>query len=257
VPAGQCFPESHLRGKHRLKVGKEFNDVWHSNVWQANDLGLRIIEKNGLTLFPSIVNDCVSARPGSLVDSDSPLGEVERIWSESRVREGFPVNAAVITGLVLPNARGAVAGDGATFKTAQSVSDKLNHTMELICERGTPISVFIAGDILPVKCHDPSLMGVAQGMHMGVCRVIRAAQEPEKTVGEIRAMCDQHKPCYPELDMFNMRCFLETKKTHNLVPLDHCKNTPGGHHRVVPALSEPVQYWAVTFWRTQKYFDSC
>jgi hypothetical protein len=143
------------------------------NVWQANGLGLRIIEKNGLTLFPSIMNDGVSARPGSLIDSDSPLGEVERIWSESRVREGFPVNAsggnAVIAGLVLPNARGAVAGDGATFETAQSVSNKLNHIVELICERGTPISVFLAGDILPVKYHDPSLMGVAQGMYMCVC----------------------------------------------------------------------------------------
>jgi hypothetical protein len=126
VPAGQCFPESHLCAKFRLKAGKEFNDVWHSNVWQANGLGLRIIEKNGLTLFPSIINDGVSARPGSLIDSYSPLGEVERVWSESRVREGFPLNAsggnAVIAGLVLPNARGAVAGDRGTFETTQSVS---------------------------------------------------------------------------------------------------------------------------------------
>jgi hypothetical protein len=232
-PAGQCFPELHLCQKFPSKSGKEFDDVWHSNAWQADALGLRTIEKNGLTVFPSVANDGMSAWPGALVDTDSPSGEVECDLSVSHAREGFPANAsggnAVIAGLVLPN----VAGDGATFETAQSVSNKLNHAMELICEQGTPISVFLAGDMLPEKCHDPWLKGVAQGMHMGARRVMWSAQGTEKTVAEMRAMCEQCKPRCPELNMFNMRHLLETKKMCNLVPLNHCKNAPGGCHHLL------------------------
>ena len=88
LPIGQSLTEKYLYSHFRMKNGKEHHDVWLSNVWQANCIMLRLPEKNGLPLFPSSVKDGLCDRPGAIIDTMSPLGEVERIKARLE-RAGF------------------------------------------------------------------------------------------------------------------------------------------------------------------------
>lgn len=230
VLPGACFKESYIYPLFRMKKAVDHHDVWLPNVWGANCVILRLAEKNGTPLGP-----------GNIIDGLSPVGEVQRIISKDHNRRGFEFYGSggnpVVTGLVLPNSNAKVAGDGATFESGQTILNNLNQTMELICERGTPIVVVLAGDVFPKQYHDSTLqkeMGPkeSQAMYMGVYRVMRGAQEDPLSPEQILQRVERFKPYYPDLDETQMRFHLETTKKFILLPLDFYQDRPGGYHHL-------------------------
>jgi hypothetical protein len=230
VAPGVCYKESYLYSQFRMKKSIDHHDVWLPNVWGANCVILRLAEKNGTPLGP-----------GDIIEGLSPLGEVQRIHSKDHNRRGFEFYGSggnpVITGLVLPNANSRVGGDGATFESGQTILNHLNQTMELICERASPIVVVLAGDVLPKQYYDPELSSQigtreSQAMYMGVYRVTRGAQEDPLSCDQVLRRVDRYKPYYPDLDETQMRFLLETTKKYILLPLDLYCERPGGYHHL-------------------------
>ena len=229
-PTGELFKAAAIYDRYRLKRKTGHSEAWANNIWMANAIILRVVEKNGLPLEQEVV------------DGQSPIGEILRIRS-SRKREGFEFHGSggnpVVNGATPAdaNSKGATsstgARDGATFETNQSVSNKLNLVMEQICERGTPIVVFAAGKVLPDNLANKKSQKDEQALLMGVYQVKWCAQEDPKTPSHIQAILEKYKPYYPDLSVSNLRFHLETPKKFRLLPLEMYSDRPGGYHHLV------------------------
>lgn len=214
---GQKFMAATIYNKYRLKKGKGFNDAWMSNLWGANSCIFRLPEKNGLPVDVAIASGM------------SPLGEIMRIVGDLP-RLGFYFYGSggtpVVNGFVSPSANSKAATDssggreGATFETAQSIANSLNYTMDLLCERGTPMSHFVAGKALPLEYHDPELKSGEQAFYLGPYRVEQCAQEEPLEREDINAMCSFYKAYY-DLDSSMLRFHLAYRKKYRAVPIDY------------------------------------
>ena len=129
-----------------MKNAVDHHDPWLPNIWTANAVILRLVENNGLPIEHDIDKGL------------SPLGEIQRV-SKNQPRKGIMFYGSggnpSIKGVALPNPNSKAATAGATFESVQTVSNKLNMTMEQICERGSPIAVILAGDVLPLNSKTP------------------------------------------------------------------------------------------------------
>ena len=166
----------------------------------------------------------------------SPLGEIQRLQS-GKPRSGFVFYGSggnpVQNGLVSPSPKTKVSGAGATFETCQTVLNKLNYTMEQICERGSPIVVVLAGSVLPNKYKDPALgLSEEQAMYMGVYQVTWCVQEEPLEVADLISMIAHYQPYYPDLDERQLRFHLECRKKFKLVPSDDYPQRPGGYREL-------------------------
>jgi hypothetical protein len=113
-----------------------------------------IPEKNGLPVDVPILGGM------------SPLGEVMRI-GEGVEHLGFCFYGSggtpVVNGFVSPSANSKAAMDSsgarekATFETAQTVANKINFTMDHLCEAGTPLALCVTGKALPPWFYDDKL----------------------------------------------------------------------------------------------------
>jgi hypothetical protein len=209
---GQIFLSSTTYEKFGLKKGKGFNDAWNSDVWQAGACRFRLPEKNGLPVDVPIE------------DGMSPLGEVMRIM-HGLLLLGFHFYGSggvlVVNGFVSPSANSKAATDssggrdGATFETAQTVENKVNFTMDQLCERGSIIAMFVAGKALPAEFHDKSL---PPAMHLGTYCVRQCAQEDPMEPDDIKQMLAFYKDHYA-LDSCMLRFHLAYKKKYLAVPV--------------------------------------
>jgi hypothetical protein len=122
-------------------IYKKFHDAWNPDFWQTGCGILRLAEKNGLPFDVPIG------------EGMSPLGEVMRIVA-STLAIGFfffgSGGVPVANGFVSPSASSKAAKNssgargGATFEAAQTVANKVNFTMDQLCELGTPIAFFVS-----------------------------------------------------------------------------------------------------------------
>ena len=138
-PVGHLFKASDIYNHYRLNRKTGHSEAWATNIWMANAIIIRVVEKNGLPIDSDVLN------------SQSPIGEILRIRAGQK-REGFEFHGSggnpVINGATPANAnsKGATssigARDGASFETSQSVTNKLNLVMEQICERGSPCLLY-------------------------------------------------------------------------------------------------------------------
>jgi hypothetical protein len=227
-PPGSCFNESFLYSHFRLKKAVDHHDPWLSNVWTANAMILRLVEKNGMPTDTDIDSGL------------SPLGEIQRL-QKNRARKGFEFYGSggnpVVTGFVRPNANAKGSTEGATFETCQTVSNKLNFTMEQICERGCPMVVILGGDVLPPQYRDRVLQKEigchnSQAMYMGVYQVQWCAQEAPLEAPQIKAMMEHYKLYYNDLDETQMRFHLEPRKKFVLVPSEQYREIVGGYYHL-------------------------
>jgi hypothetical protein len=160
-------------------------------------------------------------------DGMSPLGEVMRI-THGLLLLGFHFYGSggvpVVNGFVSPSANSKAATDssggrdGATFETAQTVENKVNFTMDQLCERGSIIAMFVAGKALPAEFHDKSLPPGEQAMCLGTYRVLQCAQEDSIEPDDIKQMLAFYKDHYA-LDSCMLRFHLAYKKKYLAVPV--------------------------------------
>ena len=185
-------------------------------MWQAGCCIFRLPEKNGLPVDVAIESGM------------SPLGEVIRVV-QGMARLGFCFfgsgGVPVVNGFVSPSANSKAATDssgardGATFETAQSVSNKANFTMDQLCERGTPIAMFVAGKALPDQFQDRNLPPGEQAIYLGTFRVTQCAQEDLMERGDIDEMVAFYQDYY-ELQSYMLRFHLAyTKKYRAIRPI--------------------------------------
>ena len=117
------------------------------------------------------------------------------------------------------------ARDGATFETAQTVENKTNFTMDQLCERGSPIAMFVSGKALPLQFHDQTLTPASeQAMYMGTFRVMRCEQEEPLEKSTINDMVAFYKEYY-DLDCTMLRFHLEVVKKYRAVPVAYLDQT--------------------------------
>jgi hypothetical protein len=231
---GGLYKSSTIYNQYQLKKRVEFNDAWSSNVLFANAVILRLPEKNGLPYDVPIE------------EGMSPLGEIKRIMKDSSSRIGFDLfgsgGNAAIAGATPPDANSKktvskTAAAGAVFESSQTILNKLNAIMELICERGTPIVVFVTGEALPKKYYDFELQQIIgldeeQAMYMGVYNIRRRAQDMPMSPSMIQMIVDHYKLDYPNLDILNLRFLLETPKRYRLFPNNDYSTRRGGFHHL-------------------------
>lgn len=223
---GTRFLASVIYNKYRLKKGKGFNDAWNHDVSVASTCIFRLPEKNGLPVDVPVI-------AGS-----SPLGEMMRIVDKQE-RLGFNFfgsgGVPVVNGFVSPSANSRAATDlsggrdGATFETAQTVANKANYTMDQLCERGTPIAMFVAGKALPRSFYDSVLAPGEQAFYLGTYRVEQCAQEPPLETADINAMCTFYREHY-DLDNVMLRFHLDFRKKYRAVPVFYERRENGYSH---------------------------
>ena len=233
---GTCFKSSTIYNMFQMKKQVEFNDAWSTVLSFANAIILRMPEKNGLPVDAPIDK------------GRSPLGEVMRVRDNPSSRTGFDFHGsggnAAIAGAVPPDARSKktvsdTAAAGATFEGAQTITNKHNAIMEQICENGTPIVVFVAGDALPKDYYDPVLKASIgaeeeQAMYMGVYNIVRCAQDSPMSLSDLGNIVQFYQPVYGKLDVMNLRFLLEACKRFRAVPnLDYKPITGGYYHMEV------------------------
>ena len=212
---GTCYLSSAIYKQYGLKKGIGFNDAWNSDIWQTGCAIFRLAEKNGLPT------------DGPIEEGMSPLGEVIRIFN-GILQKGFffygSGGVPVVNGFVSPSANSKAATDatgardGATFEAAQTVENKVNFTIDQVCERGCPLAMFIAGKALPAKYRDESLPPGEQCMYLGAACVRQCEQEDELTKDDINKMVSFYRPYY-ELKSSMLRFHLEYRKKYRAVPL--------------------------------------
>jgi hypothetical protein len=212
-----CMAKS-IYSLYRLKQGTSYNDAWNPDIWQLGCCIFRLPEKNGLPV------------DGTIETGLSPLGELIRIF-RGLARHGFIFfgsgGVPVVNGFVSPSANSRAATDfsgsrdGATFEAAQSVSNKANYSMDQLCERGSPVPMFVTGNALPKQFRDVALPPGEQAMYLGTYRVVRCAQEEEDLeIEDINEMVRFYQEYY-ELNDVMLRFHLQTPKKYKAVPVNY------------------------------------
>jgi hypothetical protein len=217
----------------RMKNAVDHHDAWHPFFWCADAINLRLPPKSGLDVSLPII------------EGQSPIGEILRI-DEGLPRLGFPFHGsggnAVTNGLAPPDAKAFKctsqgAAVGATFETAQTVSNKMNRVMEQICESGMPLKVFLSGEMLPLALYDKNLQqeigcGTEQTVYMGMYDVRWMAQEEPMTGRDLLDKVEFYKEYYPDLKQAQLRFLLATSKKFQLVPNDVYVGREGGYQHL-------------------------
>ncbi len=218
IKPGTRFLASKVYNAYNLKQGKGFNDAWNSDVLQAGACILRLPEKNGLPVQSPIAIGM------------SPLGEVMRVVAGKK-RLGLTFYGSggtpVVNGFVSPSPNSQAATNvsggrnGATFETPQTVENKANLTMDQLCERGSPIPIFVTGKVLPDEFHDKTLPKGEQSMYLGPYRITQCAQQEPLDRTAINEMISFYIRYYPELDSVMLRFHLEYRKQYLAQPLQY------------------------------------
>jgi hypothetical protein len=170
----------------------------------------------------------------------------ERVSKETSSRLGFNFHGsggnAAIAGDVPSDAQSkktstSTAVAGATFESSQTILNKHNAVMEQVCENGTPVVVFVAGDALPKNLYNSKLKHLIgeneeQAMYLGVYNVVRCAQDSPVLPAHLAIIVKFYEPVYGQLNVMNLCFLLEASKRFRLVPNNDYVPRLGGYYHM-------------------------
>jgi hypothetical protein len=248
IKPGTCYAASEMYDMFGLKKKKDHHDTWAHDLWLLNCLIFRLPGKNALPVVCEIN------------EGMAPLGEVMRVLENFFVvgmaaqqngrsdgRKGcqfFGSGAnGVVSGANPSDPKKNDVRESATFETYQTIKNKLNSVIVLVCEKRTPLVVIVAGPIFPKQFHDKTLAqqigeDTEQAMYLGCYQSSWCAQDEPLEKKDLVQMIRYYAEFYSDMDTASLRYLLEGGKRFHLTPLSYDRK-PGGYRHLEVHVDDP------------------